>query len=555
MAVLAGLLTWLAFPEPGWWPLAVVGVALQTVALTGRSARAGAGLGLLYGLALFVPLLRWSGVYVGAVPWLALSVLQALYLCLLGALLAPVLRFATADPPAAGARDRRLARLPKLPRLPRGPLRAVLVSGAVAALWVGQEALRDRTPFGGFPWGRLAFSQADAPFARLAALGGAPLVTFAVAWCGAALALGLLALLAPPARTRRGRPALRVAAPAVVLAAGCALCGLVVPLPTSGDPVRVAGVQGNVPEAGLDFSAERRAVLDNHARGTLELADRVRAGQAVRPDVVVWPENASDLDPYRQADARAVIDGAVDTVGVPVLVGAVLTEPADHLTNASIVWTPEAGPGQRYAKRHPVPFGEYIPYRSFFRRISKQVDLVRRDFAPGTDVGTLDLGPTRVGVAICFEVAYDDLVRDTVRDGADLLVVQTNNATFGFTDEAVQQLAMSRLRAIEHGRAVAHVSTVGVSALIAPDGRELARSSLFTPAVLEASLPRRTALTVADRVGGWPEAVLTAAGLLAALLAGLALSAGSRDRRLSRRLESSTAGTRAEGAPVLTEAR
>src|SRR4051794_40266390 len=148
MAVLGGLLTWLAFPDPGWWPLAVVGVALQTVALTGRSARAGAGLGLLYGLALFVPLLRWSGVYVGAVPWLALSVLQALYLCLLGALLAPVLRFATADPPAAGARDRRL---PRLPRLPRGPLRAVLVSGAVAALWVGQEALRDRTPFGGFP--------------------------------------------------------------------------------------------------------------------------------------------------------------------------------------------------------------------------------------------------------------------------------------------------------------------------------------------------------------------------------------------------------------------
>jgi apolipoprotein N-acyltransferase len=377
-------------------------------------------------------------------------------------------------------------------------------------------------------------------------------VTFAVAWCGAALALALLALLAG---TRGGRTGVGVAAPAAVLAVGCAMSGLLVPLPTSGDPVRVAGVQGNVPEAGLDFSAERRAVLDNHARGTRGLAERVRSGQTVRPDVVVWPENASDLDPYRQADARAVIDDAVDAVGVPVLVGAVLAEPADRLTNASIVWTPKVGPGQRYAKRHPVPFGEYIPYRSFFRRLSKQVDLVRRDFAPGTDVGTLDLGPARVGVSICFEVAYDDLVRDTVRDGADLLVVQTNNATFGFTDEAVQQLAMSRLRAIEHGRAVAHVSTVGVSALIAPDGHELARSSLFTPAVLEATLARRTALTVADRVGSWPEAVLTAAGLLAALLASLALVAGSGDRRRDRRLESSAAGTRTEGAPVLTEAR
>jgi apolipoprotein N-acyltransferase len=233
----------------------------------------------------------------------------------------------------------------------------------------------------------------------------------------------------------------------------------------------------------------------------------------------------------------------------------VLAGPADRLTNASIVWTPGAGPGERYAKRHPVPFAEYIPYRSFFRVLSKQVDLVRHDFAPGSDVGALDLGPARVGVAICFEVAYDDLVRDTVRDGADLLVVQTNNATFGYTDEAVQQLAMSRLRAIEHGRAVAHVSTVGVSALIAPDGRELTRSSLFTPALLQASLPRRTALTVADRLGGWPEAGLTAAGLFAALLAALALAAGGRDRRRSRRLESTATGAHTESAPVLTEAR
>jgi apolipoprotein N-acyltransferase len=198
-----------------------------------------------------------------------------------------------------------------------------------------------------------------------------------------------------------------------------------------------------------------------------------------------------------------------------------------------------------------VPFGEYIPYRSFFRTLSSKVDLVRRDFAAGSEVGTLDVGPVRAGVAICFEVAYDDLVRDTVRDGADLLVVQTNNATFGYTDEAVQQLAMSRLRAIEHGRAVAHVSTVGVSALIAPDGRELARSGLFTPAVLEATLPRRTQLTLADRLGSWPEAVITGAGLLAAL----ALALGGRNRRGARRLQSTATGAHSEAAPVLSEAR
>ena len=532
LAVAAGLLTRVAFPDPGWWPLAVAGVALWTLVAVGRSWRANAGLGLLYGLALFVPLLHWSGVYVGAVPWLALSVLQALYLALLGALLTPVLRGG------------------------QGGARSVLArSAAVGALWVGQEALRDRTPFGGFPWGRLAFSQADAPFAALAALGGAPLVTFAVAWCGALLGLGA-ASMAQPARRKgptaqRHRATRRTTMTALGAAAACAAVGLLVPLPTEGQPTRVAGVQGNVPAAGLDFNAERRAVLDNHARQTTALADRVRAGQAERPDVVIWPENASDLDPYRTVDARAVIDSAVDAIGVPTLVGAVLQEPANQLTNASIVWTPGTGPGERYSKRHPVPFGEYIPYRSFFRKLSSKVDLVRRDFAAGSRVGTLDVGPVRAGIAICFEVAYDDLVRDTVRDGADLLVVQTNNATFGYTDEAVQQLAMSRLRAIEHGRAVAHVSTVGVSALITPDGRELVHSGLFTPAVLEATLPRRTQLTLADRLGSWPEAVITGAGLLAAL----ALALGGRRRRGARRLQSPAGDAHSGAAPVLTEAR
>jgi len=528
LALLAGVALLLSLPPYDLWWLAPAAVALLAAAVHRRRLRAGAGLGFLAGLVLYLPLLDWTRPAAGPAPWALLSLAQAGYLALLGvasAWLSPLI-------------DRRRALWPLLTGL----------------LWVTQEAFRDRAPFGGFPWGRLAFAQADAPFARLAALGGAPLVTFAVAWSGALLGLAVAAALnhrvLPAVAPSRRRAVARTAVPALAVAAACAACGLLVPLPTEGRPVRVAGVQGDVPEAGLEFNAERRAVLDNHARATLALADRVRAGTAQRPDVVIWPENASDLDPYREADARSVIDAAVDTVGVPVLVGAVLAEPADQLTNASIVWTPGAGPGERYAKRHPVPFGEYIPYRSFFRHLSSKVDLVRRDFAAGSRVGTLDLGAVRAGVSICFEVAYDDLVRDTVRDGADLLVVQTNNATFGYTDEAAQQLAMSRLRAVEHGRAVAHVSTVGISALIAPDGSELARSGLFTPAVLEATLPRRSQLTVADRVGGWPEAVLTLAGLVGAL----ALTLGGRGRRRSGPLESSSRGARDAAARVLTEA-
>ena len=520
LAAVAGWLTRLAFPDPGWWPLAVVGVALWAVASAGRSWRAGAMLGLVYGLAFFLPLLTWSGIYVGAFPWIALSVLQAGYLALLGAVLPTALR-----------------------------LRPLLAAPTVAAAWVGEEALRDRTPYGGFPWGRLAFSQADSPLAALAALGGAPLVTFGVALAGGLLGVALLGLATRPGRRPRalvGNLGAGVGALAVLGA------GLLVPLPTSGRQVAVAGIQGNVPKPGLDFNAERRAVLDNHVRVTERLAAEVAAGRATKPQVVIWPENASDIDPFRAADAREAINGAVNAIAAPTLVGAVLRRDDGRLTNASIAWTPSggsterSGPGRVYAKRHPVPFAEYIPNRAFFRRFSSKVDLVTRDFAPGARVGRIDLGPARLGVAICFEVAYDSLLRDTVRAGADLLVVQTNNATFGYTDEAVQQLAMSRLRAIEHGRSVAHVSTVGVSALIAPDGRVLTSSTLFTPAALQAVLPLRTTLTVADRVGAWPEAVLTGGALL------MLVVAGGRRRRadtLGRQLAFSTE------ARALTEAR
>lgn len=302
--------------------------------------------------------------------------------------------------------------------------------------------------------------------------------------------------------------------------------GAIIPRPTGGELINIAAVQGNVPRAGLDFNAERRAVLDHHVAATQRLAAQVRAGVTVQPDVVLWPENASDIDPTRNADAAAAISAAVAAIGAPTLVGAVLSEPAGKLSNVGIVWTPADGPTQRYVKRRPVPFAEYVPQRGFFRTVTTKVDLVPKDFVAGQRVGVLPLGPATVVDAICFEVAFDDLLRDTVRAGANLLVVQTNNATFGRSDESVQQLAMSRLRAVEYGRTVVHISTVGVSALIAPDGRQLIVSEPFTQLALTARLPLRNNLTPAVRVGAWPEAALS---LLACVAVGLPLL--SRPRR------------------------
>ncbi|GAB4066744.1 apolipoprotein N-acyltransferase [Angustibacter speluncae] len=488
LAAAAGVLASTAFPGRSWWWAAPLSVALLAAAVRGRRGRAGYAHGLVHAVTFLAPLLHWTSLQVGALPWLALVAAESLLLGLLGLLLALTSRLR--------------------------PVAWRVVAGAGALVAV--EALQARVPFGGFGWSRLAFSQSTAPTLDLAALGGAPLVSAAVA------AVGLLLLEAVPAGLGRRRP-LAVAACAVA-AAAVLLAGLVVPTPVGAEAgtLRAAGVQGNVPRLGLEFNAERRAVLDNHARGTRDLAERVASGESEQPDLVVWPENASDIDPFRNVDASRVIDEAVDEIGAPTLVGTLVRGEDGRTRNTTLVWQPEEGPVDDYVKRAPVPFAEYVPYRDFFRRITPLVDQAG-DFAAGDEPGVLDVDladgrSVRLGDLICFEVVDDDLIADVVDGGAQLLVVQTNNATFGLSDESVQQLAMSRLRAVESGRAVLHVSTVGVSAVVAPDGTLLERSALFEAAVLEAEVPLRTSTTLASRLGTWPEGVLAAAGILGALL-------------------------------------
>lgn len=494
LAAVTGVLGTLAFPPFGFWPLAFVSVAGLSIAVHGRSIRQGALIGLVFGAGLFAPMLHWTATYVGALPWLVLVFSQTWFLAALGAVL-PL------------AQRRRL-----------GPLFS-------AALWVIEEALRDRLPFGGFPWGRWAFSQARSPLKWFAALGGAPLVTFAVALAGTSLAA---ALLQPGLVRRTGHLAVAVL---VVLIGG----GLAYPLRAPAHPpdtTTIAAVQGDVPDRGLEFNARRRQVLDNHVAQTIVLAADIKAGKVARPQLVLWPENASDIDPTTNPDAAAVIQKAVDAVGVPILVGALLDGPgAGHVTNAGIVWMPSSsaqpGAGQRYVKRHPVPFGEYIPLRSVARAISSKVDLVQSDMVAGKGNGLLTQTPYPVGDVICFEIAYDGLVNSSVRAGAKLLVVQTNNATFGHSGETYQQLAMSQLRAVEHSRTVVQVATSGKSAIIGPDGRLQAESgALFTSDVLVRTVALSTSTTLATRTGPAAEWLLVALGLL-----GLAMTGWPRARR------------------------
>ncbi|MBA2767542.1 MAG: apolipoprotein N-acyltransferase, partial [Sporichthyaceae bacterium] len=377
-----------------------------------------------------------------------------------------------------------------------------------ACLWVAQEAARDRLPFGGFPWGRLAFAETASPFTPFAALGGAPAVTWATA-----LSAGLLALAVHHSRRGSGVPGV---AAAVAGALAVPVVGLLLPPATGAErEVTVALVQGGVPGVGMDFAGEREQVLRNHVEATRRLAAEVRAGRRPAPDLVVWPENASDIDPFTDDRARRLIEGAVRDVGVPVLVGAIVDGPGPrYVRNTGVVWDPQTGPGQRYVKRHPVPFGEYIPFRAQLSGWIERLDQIPRDFFAGAAAGNLRLGPAEVGDVICFEVAYDGLVRDVVVGGADVLVVQTNNATYNGTGQPQQQLAMSRLRAVEHGRAVLVAATSGISAVIAPDGTVERQAQERTVRTLVAQVPLRDARTVATRLGAVPEGLLAGVALV-----------------------------------------
>jgi len=475
LAAGSGVLTDAAFPDRGWWGAAFAGMALLFLALRRDSARWNALVGLVWGIAFFGPHLTWADYVVGRVPWFALTVFEALYVALFG---------------AVWTWARRGVSIWRSPGLQ---------TCAFVVLWVAVEELRSTAPFGGFPWGRLAFSQADSPLVRLAWLGGAPLVSAAVAGVGVLLAIGLLA-------TRR----LRVARTLVTVALAVLLvgAGLLVPLDTQAEAgqLRVGAVQGNVPTPGADAFAQERAVLHNHARGTHALLDQVKPGEL---DVVLWPENGTDVDPEADAAAAAEIDAAARAVDAPMLVGTIEYPPSGGRYNTAVLWEPGVGVVARYVKQHPAPFAEYIPLRSLVRPFSSAVDLVRNDMIAGTKVGVVPLASERLGRTvpmgdvICFEIAYDPLVRSAVRAGAEVIVEQTNNASFGYTDESTQQLAMARLRAIEHGRATVQISTVGVSAVIAPNGAVSKRTDLFTPAQLVASLPLRTSMTPATTIGDW----------------------------------------------------
>lgn len=454
LPLIAGLLAYTSFAPIGiWWCAPIALATLIHLLGNARFSRRLLAV-ILFGTAFFGPLLAWSNTYVGDIPWIILTVLQIV-------LTVP------------------------LAILPMSKIRNLCL---FPTIWLAVEYLRGHFPFNGFGWGRMAFGQADAPYAQLTRIGGAPLLTFFVAL----IALGLYFIY------------LRRMAVAVSLLVCIFVFSFLANISRPPIPQRnfsILAVQGGVPTLGLDFNSRATAVFENHLYATVAYLKLHKTN----PNVVLWPENSIDVDPFRNALVREQLQSVADAFKIPLIVGAVLQH-GSNFQNASILWEPHLGPASVYIKRHLTPFGEYIPLRSIAELVSPYAKNVV-DFVPGDQIVIHKVGKAKFAPIICFEL-LDDASGRAMAKQSNAFVIQTNSATFGLSPESDQQLGITRIRSIEHQRYLVSISTSGVSALVDPRGRITHRSAQNHVAFIDTSIGLNDSLSISDRYGSQIEAIL-----------------------------------------------
>jgi apolipoprotein N-acyltransferase len=495
VVLLAGVALGLSWQPYGWWPLLLVAMPALTLAIRGVRPLHAFGLGYLFGLTMLAIAVSWVhvlGTWVAA----ALIIFISLYFGLLGLTITLV------------------------GRLRWWPL-------ATACCWVLIEYTYSRIPFGGFGWTRIAYAAVDTPLAGFFPLIGVAGVSFAVALIGQLIAWAVLALWT----ARRERPARR--SPAIIagaLAVSLVLLGLalrlyqVEPPVTSAGSVRVGIVQGNIPGRGIEAMGRARSVTNNHLSETINLMTKVRLGQEPQPDFLLWPENSTDIDPTVDPLTGLTVQAAAKVADRPILVGAVMEGPGfDERQTAALWWDPDRGVLARYDKQNLVPFGEWIPFRAQLLPLIPLLQQVGAQSVPGTRPGVLDVSvdgqPIKIGDAICFELAYDQTIYRAIAGGAQVMMVQSNNATYGGTGQIEQQFAITRARAMESRREIAVATTNSVSGFITRDGAVATRTQEFTAQSIVVDMPLRSALTPAIQVAPWLERGLALVALLACLAA------------------------------------
>ncbi|PZE28742.1 apolipoprotein N-acyltransferase [Curtobacterium sp. MCBD17_028] len=479
LAALGGLVLDLAFPGAGVWVLAFPAVAMMLLAVRGQRFWVAFGLGYVFGAAFFLVDVDWAAKYLGPVPWLALALFEALFPALGGAAMALAYRWVPrAVPTVLG--------------------RVLLTPAVVAALWTGREWLGGNYPYNGFSWGRVALSQSQSPFAPLVAWLGVLGLTFVLVFMVAALvALAVEVGVRPFVRA--------------VLAVGVVVVVLAVPAwpATTSGMVRVESVQGDGP-AGYFDGAQPGEVLSSQLDATDTSAKGV--------DMVVWPEASAEFDPRRSPGVAAALDALSTATHAPIVAGAITENARGQYHNTSFVWQAGKGWLGSYDKAHPVPFGEYVPDRWFYSKLAPSlIGLIGRDYTPGTKPNTVSVAGVRVGLAICFDIVDDRLTDEMTAAHAQLILAQTNNADFDGTDENLQQLAIARMRAIETGRSLVNISTVGASAVVDPSGRTIDSVPAYTATSMVTDVPLGTSTTPATVIGTGLTTVVVIGGVLVLL--------------------------------------
>jgi len=431
LSALSGVLLSAAFEPVGKWWVAPIALAVHMYALSLTHKKVLSV--LIFAATLNLIVLHWSSTFVGSAPWIILALgLSIFYL----------------------------------------PLSLVSRWGMTAypLIYILMEEVRNRFPFGGFGWVRLAFTQADAPISKIAAIGGASALSAFTVLLGLILFYGL-----------KGQYSILTLAPFLLLLIPINL--------TTIASANVLMIQGNVPQMGLDFNSRAKAVFNNHLKKT-----QAELAKDANVDFVVWPENSVDVDPFINED----VNTALNSIDKPLIIGAILTK-GNKILNTSILWGGELPP--IYIKQHLTPFGEYIPLRSLASKISPYTDRVT-DFEQGQAQLVFKVKDAVIAPIICFELVDDQILVDAA-DTSNILAVQTNSATFGMSSESAQQLAMTRVRAIEHGRNIISVSTTGYSAVIDYQGKVLLKTSMGTADSIRAEVGLTQGKTPRDKAGDW----------------------------------------------------
>lgn len=494
----AGALLCLSMPPWGWWPLAPIGVAVWLAALADAS--------------------RWHRFllsWVVGVVWLGASNLWMWNLTAPGYVVGTLIGWG----PMTGVVG--LVCPPDRRRL------VVLPAALICFEWFHSHA-----PFGGVPVSMLAMSQTRAPLLPIATIGGGLLLTGAIAATGSVLYL----VVAEVARRDGGRPGWwRAPVTVVVAIALLAGAGAMWPRGTSSESVRVAIVQGGGEQTTRFTSEAAPEVFARH----LALTQELEPGDA---EVVLWPENVINVNGrFEDSPWADLVAEEARRLDATLLVGVVEDAPGDPdaFMNYEIVVLPDGSFGDRYDKHRRVPFGEYVPLRSFFERFAGDT-LPRRDQVPGTEPAVLDTPSGPFATVISWEIFFARRVREGVREGGEIVVNPTNGSSFWLTQVQTQQIASSILRAVESGRWVLQAAPTGFSAVVDDTGTVLQRTNVSEAAVLSAEVPRLGGTTPAQALGDVP--ALTVA------LAGFVLAAGVTRRGRSRPNNARTSSARPTSA-------